>query len=323
MKKIIVAGTQDILNNCLEVLFLSKVQVLIVYTSKANEEKLRDFANQKKLHFKIKTIDLKADVDYLRTIKPDLLFSFQYGYLVNQQVLDIFQGRCFNLHFSLLPKYAGCYPITWAILNGETKTGVSLHVMTDRFDDGDIVAQKMVTIDSNMTGEELYRVQTKAAASLFSGELSNILEGKVKPKKQNANQFLYYKNDSIDWKRDLYIDWDKDIRAVHNQIRAFTFPQFQLPKTFLNGVEVTISGSEIADQKILNDPSFQRFSESKHSNQLIGVYQNKAAVWKDRQILLIRKLQNMDASRFLNENGFNLVDAHFRHQLPKSKQVSI
>ena len=69
-------------------------------------------------------------VERIRELAPDVLFSFYYRKLLSDELLALPKHGCFNLHGSLLPKYRGRAPANWAILNGETETGVTLHHMT-------------------------------------------------------------------------------------------------------------------------------------------------------------------------------------------------
>ncbi len=69
-------------------------------------------------------------VEKIRELKADVLFSFYYRDIISAAMLDIPASGCFNLHGSLLPKYRGRVPTNWAIINGETETGVTLHHMT-------------------------------------------------------------------------------------------------------------------------------------------------------------------------------------------------
>jgi UDP-4-amino-4-deoxy-L-arabinose formyltransferase/UDP-glucuronic acid dehydrogenase (UDP-4-keto-hexauronic acid decarboxylating) len=77
-------------------------------------------------------------------IDPDILFSFYYRNMVASEILDIPSSGCLNLHGSFLPKYRGRCPLNWVLVNGETETGITLHYMTPRADDGDIVGQKKI-----------------------------------------------------------------------------------------------------------------------------------------------------------------------------------
>ena len=321
MRQVVVAGTQQILSLCIEhLLQCPDVRVPVVYTSKAEETPIRNLAAARGYSFIVKTNNIKTDISYLSALRPDLLLSFQYHCLIETRVLEIFQGRCFNLHFSLLPKYAGCYPITWAILNGESETGVTFHVMTSSFDDGDIIAQKRVAVSPNLTAGELYDAQTEAAAQLFTEALPSLLENEIASTKQDGKRFTYYKKNSIDWASDRFVVWERDINQVHNQIRAFTFPKFQLPKTYLNNIEMCIEGSEIADKQLLNEAQFRTLLKSEQcdsfgENQVVGLYKNKAVVWKGGKVLLIDKLQNVDASQFLAQSKLNLSAAYFHSNI--------
>jgi UDP-4-amino-4-deoxy-L-arabinose formyltransferase/UDP-glucuronic acid dehydrogenase (UDP-4-keto-hexauronic acid decarboxylating) len=83
-------------------------------------------------------------VEKIRSLAPDILFSFYYRDMVGPPILEIPPAGCLNLHGSLLPRYRGRCPINWVLVNGETETGVTLHHMTPRPDDGDIVGQRPI-----------------------------------------------------------------------------------------------------------------------------------------------------------------------------------
>ena len=85
-------------------------------------------------------------VKKIREIAPDIIFSFYYRNLIRPPILDIPPAGCLNLHGSFLPKYRGRSPINWVLVNCEKETGVTLHYMTPRPDDGDIVCQKRIEI---------------------------------------------------------------------------------------------------------------------------------------------------------------------------------
>ncbi len=116
-------------------------------------------------------------VETIRKIAPDILFSFYYRDLIKPAVLEIPSLGCLNLHGSLLPKYRGRVPVNWAILNGETQTGVTLHYMTPKPDDGDIVAQRAVEISEDDTAKTLFDKCVAAAGVLLSETLPKILDG--------------------------------------------------------------------------------------------------------------------------------------------------
>jgi UDP-4-amino-4-deoxy-L-arabinose formyltransferase/UDP-glucuronic acid dehydrogenase (UDP-4-keto-hexauronic acid decarboxylating) len=92
----------------------------------------------------------------IRDMEPDLIFSFYYRNMLKSQILEIPKAGCINLHGSLLPAYRGRCPINWALVNGETETGVTLHYMTPKADAGDIIAQRNIAISYFDTAKTLF-----------------------------------------------------------------------------------------------------------------------------------------------------------------------
>lgn len=195
---------------------------------------------------------VREHVEAIRDAEPDVLFSIQYSHLVPAEILELPTIGSFNLHFSLLPRHGGCYPIAWAILAGDDETGATLHEMTPRFDDGPIVAQTRVAIDDETTARELHERVTDAAVDLFRSRLDALLSGQVDPTPQNPSQRVYHDKDSIDFDAERWIDWTEPAQAVQRRIQAFTFPPFQLPASVLEGGderhEVSITSTEPLDR---------------------------------------------------------------------------
>ena len=103
----------------------------------------------------------------IKEIAPDVIFSFYYRKMVKKPILEIPGKGCLNLHGSLLPAYRGRCPINWVLVNGEKETGVTLHFMTPKPDDGDIVGQKKVRIADNDTARTLSDKLGQAAVALL------------------------------------------------------------------------------------------------------------------------------------------------------------
>ena len=91
----------------------------------------------------------------LRAWAPDLVVVAAYGRILPPAVLDLPRLGCINVHASLLPKYRGAAPIQWAILRGETTTGVTIMRMNERMDEGDILLQRATPIGADETYGEL------------------------------------------------------------------------------------------------------------------------------------------------------------------------
>ena len=154
-------------------------------------------------------------------LEPDIIFSFYYRNMVSQAILDIPPEGCLNLHGSLLPKYRGRCPINWALVNGEKETGVTLHYMTPKPDDGDILCQKKIIISDDDTAMSLHKKAVKASADLLDEILPQIEDGTALSFPQDHSKATYYGGRSPE---DGEIDWSKTAIEIRNLVRAVTRP---------------------------------------------------------------------------------------------------
>jgi len=160
-------------------------------------------------------------VEKIRMMSPDILFSFYYRGLLGQAILDIPKAGCLNLHGSLLPKYRGRVPVNWVLVNGERETGVTLHYMTPRSDDGDIVSQHAVTIDAQDTAVSLNKKLVVAARTMLDECLPRLKAGTVLRQPQNHHAASYFGRRTAE---DGAIDWNLSAAAINNLVRAVTRP---------------------------------------------------------------------------------------------------
>jgi UDP-4-amino-4-deoxy-L-arabinose formyltransferase/UDP-glucuronic acid dehydrogenase (UDP-4-keto-hexauronic acid decarboxylating) len=160
-------------------------------------------------------------VDKISAMQPDILFSFYYRHLLKPAILEIPKHGALNLHGSLLPKYRGRVPVNWAIINGETETGVTLHYMTPRPDDGDIVAQHKVTISDSDNAKTLFDKCVDAAKVLLEEQLSLIKTSSAARIPQDHKQSTYYSGRCPE---DGLIDWSQSATAIRNLVRGVTAP---------------------------------------------------------------------------------------------------
>ncbi len=160
-------------------------------------------------------------VERIRALAPDAVFSFYYRNLLKQPLLDIPPLGAFNLHGSLLPKYRGRAPINWALVNGETETGLTLHVMTPRADAGDIVGQTAVAIDDGDTARSLTEKMTAAAPALLASLIPAIASGNPpRTRQDDAHATTFGRRRPEDGK----IDWTAPAASIRNLVRAVARP---------------------------------------------------------------------------------------------------
>lgn len=154
-------------------------------------------------------------------IAPDYIFSFYYRQMIPMAVLNLARIAPLNMHGSLLPKYRGRVPINWAILRGETETGATLHVMAEKPDAGDIVAQQAVPIGPHEMAGEVFAKVTTAAAETLKGVLPLLLRGEVPRRPNNLSDGSYFGGRKPE---DGRIHWEQTAAQVYNLIRAVAPP---------------------------------------------------------------------------------------------------
>ena len=157
----------------------------------------------------------------IKKLNPDVIFSFYYRNMLKSEILDIPAKGGFNLHGSLLPKYRGRCPINWVLINGEKETGVTLHKMTPRPDDGDIVAQAKIAVDDQDTARTLFDKAVVAAVKMLDEALPMLKNGTAKFAPQDNSKATYYGGRKPE---DGEINWAKSATEVRNLIRAVTRP---------------------------------------------------------------------------------------------------
>lgn len=160
-------------------------------------------------------------VEKIRRLAPDLIISTYYRNILPREVLDIPRLGSVNVHPGRLPHYRGPIPTFWALVNGESSCGVTLHFMDAGVDTGPIIAQDEVAITAGDTGFTLSTRVMQAGHALLMRNLNAIMAGDVEARDQDPTQGSYFGGFSD---RLRYIDWRKGSRAIHNQVRALTHP---------------------------------------------------------------------------------------------------
>lgn len=155
--------------------------------------------------------------DAIRRLNPDIIITAAFGQILSKQILDIPKYGCINVHASLLPKYRGAAPVQWAIINGETRTGVTIMQMDEGLDTGDIIYSRATDIGPQTTGGELYEKLSLTGAELLLDTLTAIQKGTAVKTPQKENESSYYPPLS---REVSVIDWKKSAKDIANLIRA-------------------------------------------------------------------------------------------------------
>ncbi len=168
-----------------------------------------------------------------------------YGHIVSPLLLAQFPQGIINIHPSLLPQYRGPTPIEQAILDGVSKTGVSIMRLTPGMDEGPIYKQKSVTLSGSESKAELTSQLQQLGAKLLAESLPAISDGSLKPRQQPHPDRATYSRKLA--KEDGVIDWAKPAEQLEREIRAFLgWPGSQ---TEIFGKDVTITKTEVIHEQ--------------------------------------------------------------------------
>ncbi len=155
--------------------------------------------------------------DWLRGLKPEIIIVVAYGQILPPDILHFPPRGCLNAHASLLPRYRGAAPIGWAIIKGERRTGVTIILMNEGMDEGDMILQESVDIGLDDTAGILAERLAFLAAKLLRRSLEKIREGSVEPTPQIGEEAT---NAPRLKKSNGLIDWRTSARDIHNLVRG-------------------------------------------------------------------------------------------------------
>ncbi|UFS68567.1 formyltransferase [Geomonas sp. RF6] len=239
---LVVCAYHNVGYRCLEELIRQDAEVALVFThdDAPSEEiwfaSVRELAEEHGIPVLTSDINLRENVELLREISPDFLFSFYYRNMIRPEVLEIPARGALNLHGSYLPKYRGRVPVNWAIINGEEETGATLHYMTEKPDAGDIVDQEKVPIAFTDTAFDVFNKVTDAAVAVLSRAYPLLVQGTASRTPMDLSQGSYFGGRRP---ADGRIDWSRSAREIYNLIRGVTHP-YPGAFTHLDGKKIII-----------------------------------------------------------------------------------
>ena len=238
--KTIFMGTPDFAKDSLEAIYNAGHEILAVVTNpdkpkgrgmKMIFSPVKEFAKKHNLPI-YQPEKVKNNEEFIQTIKllsPEVICVVAYGKILPKEILDIPPYGCINVHGSLLPKYRGAAPIQWAIINGETTTGVTTMYMDIGMDTGDMILKEEVTIDENETTGHLWERLSKIGGNLLVETLKQIEEGKA-PRLPQGEDFsmapmLSKELSKINWNNMTSIQIKNLVRGLNPIMGTYTMYQ--------------------------------------------------------------------------------------------------
>ena len=244
---------------------------------------------------KVKTPEF---VQILRDMQPDLIVVAAFGQFLSQEILSMPKYGCINVHASLLPKYRGAAPIQYAIIKGESESGVTIMQMDIGMDTGAMLDKVVVPIGGDTTMGELHDELKVKGAELLLTVIEKIEAGTVVAEPQDNDEATYATLLDRSMER---IDWTKSAQEVHNLIRGFN----PAPSTFTklpNGKSLKIWCSRMTDKNTTAVPG-----------TVIELSKHSFFVACGRGVLEITEVQpeskkRMPAQVFINGRGVQVGD---------------
>lgn len=199
-----------------------------------------------KLKLPVFTAANKQELDQLFSTKPftaQLAILIDFGIIVSQKVIDYFPLGIINSHFSILPQWRGADPITFAVLSGQSKTGVSLMLLVEAMDEGPLLAFAEFEMPPDITTPKLTDELIKLSHALLKDTVPEYIAGRLQPVPQTTTKRpVSYSRKLV--KADGKVDWRKSAEEIERQVRAYAgWPKSQA-KIF--GHDVIITKAQLA-----------------------------------------------------------------------------
>lgn len=306
--RIVFMGTPDFAVATLKALVENNYNVVGVITApdkpagrgqKLSESAVKQYAASQNLKI-LQPTNLKneAFLQALKSLNANLQIVVAFR-MLPEAVWKMPKYGTFNLHASLLPNYRGAAPINWAIINGETKTGVSTFFIDDKIDTGDMILQEEISIDTEEHAGSLHDKLMDIGSQLVLKTVALIEKGHPKtiPQKDHANIKTAYKLDRNNCK----IDWNGSLESIYNHIRGLS----PYPGSWCT----LINGNDELDVKI-----YKAEKEIAHHSKSIGSIvssKNELKVAVESGYVIIKEIKlpgkrAMDMKSLLNGYKFEL-----------------
>lgn len=204
--------------------------ILFTYNCKENS-KLIDFA--KSINTPVYFGNLNLYIEKARNLNPDFLLSIYYRDIISPDVLSIIKIKSINLHPSLLPNHKGTFSAPWAIINGDKFTGITYHEMITSVDEGQILLQKKMKIESTDTAYSLYNKLVDLGIKSFDEMYKKVIINSYDGRKQKGEGSYHYRK--IPYGGKINLRWN--LNFIDHFIRAMYFPPYEGAVLQYNGEE--------------------------------------------------------------------------------------
>jgi methionyl-tRNA formyltransferase len=187
-------------------------------------------------------------IEAIAHYEPDLIVVIAFGQKIGNELINLPPRGAINVHASLLPKYRGAAPINWAIINGETKTGISIITLAEKMDAGRILAQSQTDITADETAGQLHDRLAQMAATLLLETITKMADGTATYTEQDHSKATLAPKLK---KSDGFVDFNEPAETLRRKILGF-WPWPGASATYLSkksnkSVRVTLAMAEVVE----------------------------------------------------------------------------
>lgn len=237
MKKVVLFGAKDIGYKCL--LHLDKQSTLLGYKivgvlTNNRGEQIKNYCISNNIKL-LNTLE-----DFLLLEQVDIALSIQYHEILKKKHIEKVRQIIVNLHMAPLPEYRGCNQFSYAILDGVSEFGVTIHQLEEGIDNGGIISEKRFTIPENIWVKDLHDISCIKSLELFKETLPMLVSGEYKIRPQS--EYLNYRSTSFHLREDINkikeinLAWSKD--KIEKHIRSTYMPGFESPYFIIDGKKI-------------------------------------------------------------------------------------
>lgn len=236
-------------------------------------------------------VNIRDDYNDILELNPDIIITCAYGQIIPKAILDYPRLGCINVHGSLLPKLRGGAPIHWSIINGDSKTGMTVMYMDVKMDSGDIISQRETDILDSDNLESLYDRMSLIGRDLLLDTMPSIIDGTNNRIKQNEDEVTFGFNVK---REEEHLDFSKSAREVFNHIRGLS----PIPgaNAILDEVEFKIYAARIGDKK------------TGKCGEVSSIYKDGIGVMCSDREIIITDIKPFGKKRMLVSSYLNGID---------------
>ena len=271
--KIVYLGSGEFGLICLNALSISEHDLRFIVTQppnpagrgrKPNPTPVACWADEHSIPFiEVSNVNASEVVDKIAGYEPDLIVVIAFGQKIGNELVDLPPKGSINVHASLLPKYRGAAPINWAIINGETTTGISIITLSEKMDAGQVLAQSQTDIAADETAGQLHDKLAKIAAPLLLDTIEKIADGTAVYIEQVHDKATLAPKLK---KSDCFLDFTEPAEVLARKIRGF-WPWPGASANYVSqktdkSIRVTFAGAEVVECSNLTNLQAGRLDEN-------------------------------------------------------------